>query len=81
MNYKKDCVYNLIRELIKSLCGNKYLPKLLRQYVKKVKNAQEAYEVIRPIDINRTLVSIKSYSKSEQHKLYNLIWKKKKKPL
>ncbi|WP_025264359.1 type I DNA topoisomerase [Wolbachia endosymbiont of Onchocerca volvulus] len=65
-----------IRELIKSLYGNKYLPKSPRQYVKKVKNAQEAHEAIRPTDINRTPDSIKSYLTPEQFKLYDLIWKR-----
>ncbi|QKX01519.1 type I DNA topoisomerase [Wolbachia endosymbiont of Cruorifilaria tuberocauda] len=67
---------NSIRKLIKSLHGDKYLPKLPRQYVKKVKNAQEAHEAIRPTDINRTPDSIKSYLTPDQFKLYDLIWKR-----
>ncbi|WP_341808450.1 type I DNA topoisomerase [Wolbachia endosymbiont (group E) of Neria commutata] len=65
-----------IRKSIKSLYGDKYLPQSPRQYVKKVKNAQEAHEAIRPTDINRTPSSIKDYLTPEQFKLYDLIWKR-----
>ncbi|QKX02550.1 type I DNA topoisomerase [Wolbachia endosymbiont of Dirofilaria (Dirofilaria) immitis] len=71
-----DEAISSIRDLIKSLYGNKYLSKSPRQYIKKVKNAQEAHEAIRPTDINRTPDSIKSYLTLEQFKLYDLIWKR-----
>ncbi|NUY39299.1 type I DNA topoisomerase [Wolbachia endosymbiont of Litomosoides brasiliensis] len=74
--YIADEAINSIRELIGSLYGDKYLPKSSRQYVKKVKNAQEAHEAIRPTDINRTPDSIKDYLTPEQFKLYDLIWKR-----
>ncbi|MCV3769712.1 MAG: DNA topoisomerase, partial [Wolbachia pipientis] len=65
-----------IRKLIKLLYGDRYLPKFPHQYVKKIKNAQEAHEAIRPTDINRTPDSIKGYLTPEQFKLYDLIWKR-----
>ncbi|AAW70629.1 type I DNA topoisomerase [Wolbachia endosymbiont of Brugia malayi] len=74
--YIADEAVNSIRRSIKSLYGNKYLPKSSRQYVKKVKNAQEAHEAIRPTDIDRTPDSIKDYLTPEQFKLYGLIWKR-----
>ncbi|BAP00478.1 type I DNA topoisomerase [Wolbachia endosymbiont of Cimex lectularius] len=74
--YIADEAINSIRESIKSLYGDKYLPKSPRQYVKKIKNAQEAHEAIRPTDINRTPGSIKDYLTPEQFKLYDLIWKR-----
>jgi DNA topoisomerase IA len=49
-NSAADEAINSIRESIKSLYGDKYLPKSPHQYVKKVKNAQEAHEVIHPTD-------------------------------
>ncbi|MGL9725566.1 MAG: type I DNA topoisomerase [Wolbachia sp.] len=74
--YIADEAINSIRGSIKLLYGDKYLPKSPRQYVKKVKNAQEAHEAIRPTDINRTPNSIKNYLTQEQFKLYDLIWKR-----
>ncbi|WP_395463046.1 type I DNA topoisomerase [Wolbachia endosymbiont of Cantharis cryptica] len=74
--YIADEAISSIRGSIKSLYGDKYLPKSPRQYVKKVKNAQEAHEAIRPTDINRTPNSIKDYLTLEQFKLYDLIWKR-----
>nr|CAH7715153.1 unnamed protein product [Callosobruchus chinensis] len=71
-----DEAINSIRGSIKSLYGDKYLPHSPRKYVKKVKNAQEAHEAIRPTDINRTPGSIKDYLTPEQFKLYDLIWKR-----
>ncbi|APR98128.1 type I DNA topoisomerase [Wolbachia endosymbiont of Folsomia candida] len=71
-----DDAISSIRESIKSLYGDKYLPQSPRQYVKKVKNAQEAHEAIRPTDINRTPRSLKDYLTPEQFKLYDLIWKR-----
>ena len=71
-----DEAINSIRVSIKLLYGDKYLPQSPRQYVKKVKNAQEAHEAIRPTDINRTPNSIKDYLTPEQFKLYDLIWKR-----
>ncbi|XP_017481597.1 PREDICTED: DNA topoisomerase 1-like [Rhagoletis zephyria] len=74
--YIADEAINSIRQSIKSLYGDKYLPKSPRQYAKKVKNAQEAHEAIRPTDINRTPNSIAQYLTPEQLKLYDLIWKR-----
>lgn len=74
--YIADEAIGSIRGSIKSLYGDKYLPKSPRQYVKKVKNAQEAHEAIRPTDINRTPDSIANYLTPEQFKLYDLIWKR-----
>ena len=71
-----DEAVNSIRQSIKSLYGEKYLPKSSRQYVKKIKNAQEAHEAIRPTDVHRTPSSISNYLTEEQLKLYELIWKR-----
>ena len=41
-------VYKIARDLIRERYGNDNLPPEPRQYSKKVKNAQEAHEAIRP---------------------------------
>jgi DNA topoisomerase-1 len=74
--YIADEAISSIRNSIQSLYGDKYLPKSPRQYAKKVKNAQEAHEAIRPTDISRTPSSIANYLTPEQLKLYELIWKR-----
>lgn len=74
--YIADEAIKSIRGSIKSLYGDKYLPQSPRQYAKKVKNAQEAHEAIRPTDINRTPASVANYLTPEQLKLYELIWKR-----
>ncbi|WP_174764261.1 DNA topoisomerase, partial [Anaplasma platys] len=45
-------------------------------YTKKVKNAQEAHEAIRPTDITMLPESLARYLTDEQLKLYTLIWKR-----
>ncbi|MDG7056104.1 MAG: type I DNA topoisomerase [Wolbachia endosymbiont of Meromenopon meropis] len=74
--YIADEAINSIRKSIKSIYGDKYLPKHPYQHIKKIKNSQEAHEAIRPTDINRTPDSIKDYLIPEQFKLYDLIWKR-----
>ena len=65
-----------IRDTIKMQFGDKYLTKSPRQYVKKVKNAQEAHEAIRPTDITMTPDSLAKYLSDDQLKLYDLIWRR-----
>lgn len=65
-----------IRQIVSSMFGEKYLPKSARKYTKKVKNAQEAHEAIRPTDITKTPGSIAKFLTAEQLKLYELIWKR-----
>ena len=48
----------------------------VRKYSKKVKNAQEAHEAIRPTVINNTPSKIKKYLEEAEYKLYELIWKR-----
>ncbi len=74
--YIADEAINTIRETIISLFGEKYLPKSARKYTKKVKNAQEAHEAIRPTDISRTPSNVAKFLTPEQLKLYELIWKR-----
>ncbi len=65
-----------IRELIGNKFGNDYLPKTVRAYKSKVKNAQEAHEAIRPTDVFLSPDEIKKYLNEDEFKLYDLIWKR-----
>jgi len=47
-----------------------------RKYSKKVKNAQEAHEAIRPTSIDNTPEKVKKYLEDQEYKLYDLIWKR-----
>ena len=55
--------------------GDSYVPKALRKYKNKARNAQEAHECIRPTDIGRDARSL-GLSEDSQYRLYDLIWKR-----
>ena len=63
-------------QYIKKEFGPKYAPKAPRFYTRKVKGAQEAHEAIRPTSIGRSPQAIRQHLKSEQFRLYELIWKR-----
>jgi DNA topoisomerase I len=65
-----------IREVITTRYGADHLPDEPQVYKSKSKNAQEAHEAIRPTAAARTPDDVKNYLKPEQHKLYELIWKR-----
>jgi len=57
--------------------GSQYLPEEPRIYTKKVKNAQEAHEAIRPAgDTFRSPESVSGELNPGESKLYELIWKR-----
>jgi DNA topoisomerase-1 len=63
------------REQAASLFGADYIPPQPRRYERKVKNAQEAHEAIRPSgDRFRTPQDVRSELSADQHALYELIW-------
>ncbi|MCC7141434.1 MAG: type I DNA topoisomerase [Candidatus Eisenbacteria bacterium] len=65
------------RAAIKSLYGEEYLPSQPRAYHKKVKNAQEAHEAIRPAgETFRLPDDVRGELDSDEWKLYDLIWKR-----
>lgn len=65
------------RERIATLYGSEYLPKRPRRYAKKVKNAQEAHEAIRPAGEHFRLPDeVKGQLGSDEAKLYELVWKR-----
>ncbi len=65
------------RAQVKSLYGDAYLHPTPRTYDKKVKNAQEAHEAIRPAgSAFRTPESLRGELEDDQYRLYDLIWKR-----
>ncbi len=63
------------REQVTALFGADYVPPEPRRYERKVKNAQEAHEAIRPSgDHFRTPQDVRSELSADEHALYELIW-------
>ncbi|MDR2267977.1 MAG: type I DNA topoisomerase [Holosporaceae bacterium] len=67
---------NKIRTLIADRYGKNFLPLEPRFYKTKVKNAQEAHEAIRPVDVNITPEMLNGKISLDQLRLYTLIWKR-----
>ncbi|TVU11639.1 hypothetical protein EJB05_45236 [Eragrostis curvula] len=65
-----------IRSLVKERYGQEYASENIRKYSKKVKNAQEAHEAIRPTSIRRLPSSLMGILDDDSLKLYTLIWKR-----
>ena len=65
------------RAQIQDLYGPKFISKTPRTYSKKVRNAQEAHEAIRPAgDQFRTPNDVSDELEKDQARLYELIWKR-----
>ena len=63
------------RSQARELYGADYVPDKPRTYAKKVKNAQEAHEAIRPSGERfRTPQDVRSELSPDEHALYELIW-------
>ncbi|CAK9316480.1 unnamed protein product [Citrullus colocynthis] len=63
-----------IRSLIMQRYGQNFVSESGRKYFKKVKNAQEAHEAIRPTDVQRLPSMLVGTLDEDSHKLYSLIW-------
>lgn len=63
------------RRTIEREFGRNYAPEAPRVYKSKAKNAQEAHECIRPTSFARLPGKIRGVD-SDQHRLYELIWKR-----
>ncbi|KAJ6807002.1 uncharacterized protein M6B38_106945 [Iris pallida] len=63
-----------ISSLVKERYGVKTASKTIRTYFRKVKNAQEAHEAIRPTNIRRLPATLKGILDEDSLKLYTLIW-------
>ena len=65
------------RQQARELYGDAYVPDKPRVYVKKVKNAQEAHEAIRPAgDSFRTPEQVSRELSGDELRLYELVWKR-----
>jgi DNA topoisomerase-1 len=64
-----------VRGFIGNQYGANYLPEKAVHYRSK-KDAQDAHEAIRPSEVSRTPDSLAQYLKSEELKLYRLIWQR-----
>ncbi len=68
---------NAARDAIAQRFGADYLPGSPRRYAKKVKNAQEAHEAIRPAgDRFRTPEEVRGSLSRDEARAYELIWKR-----
>ncbi|XP_034683888.1 DNA topoisomerase 1 isoform X4 [Vitis riparia] len=63
-----------IRSLVAERYGSNLASDGVRKYFKKVKNAQEAHEAIRPTDIRRLPSMLAGVLDEDSLKLYTLIW-------
>ncbi|WP_445596576.1 type I DNA topoisomerase [Actinopolyspora mortivallis] len=72
-----DTALSAARRQAGELYGNDHLSAQPRQYTRKVKNAQEAHEAIRPAGENfRTPGEVASELDADGHRLYELIWQR-----
>ncbi len=70
-----DTALTAARTQVRELYGQEYLPDAPRTYAKKVKNAQEAHEAIRPAgETFRTPASLARELNADELRLYELIW-------
>ena len=65
-----------IRDYVGNELGADFLPPSPRRYRTKTRNAQEAHEAIRPTSIARTPQSLKGRLDSDQHRLYDIVWRR-----
>lgn len=72
-----DAALSAARQQAREMWGAEYVPDAPRRYEKKVKNAQEAHEAIRPAgDRFRTPAQVAGELRGEEFALYELIWKR-----
>jgi DNA topoisomerase I len=72
-----ETALNAARSQARQLYGEPYVPAQPRRYEKKVKNAQEAHEAIRPAgDTFRLPDSVARELSGDEFRLYDLIWKR-----
>jgi DNA topoisomerase-1 len=65
------------RQQARALYGDEYVPSSPRIYAKKVKNAQEAHEAIRPSgDVFRTPGEVRNELSGDEFRLYEIIWQR-----
>src|SRR5690349_9295246 len=72
-----DSAINAARNQARQLYGDEYVHPTARQYTRKVKNAQEAHEAIRPAgDVFQTPGQLHAALDTDEFRLYELIWQR-----
>jgi DNA topoisomerase-1 len=72
-----ESAINAARNQARDLYGAEYVHPTPRQYTRKVKNAQEAHEAIRPSgDVFQTPGQLHSALETDEFRLYELIWQR-----
>jgi DNA topoisomerase-1 len=72
-----ETALNAARSQVRELYGGEYVPDVPRRYEKKVKNAQEAHEAIRPSgDRFRTPGELAGEVSGDEARLYELVWQR-----
>ncbi|BBZ30645.1 DNA topoisomerase 1 [Mycolicibacterium madagascariense] len=72
-----ETAINAARNQARQLYGDEYVHPTARQYTRKVKNAQEAHEAIRPSgDVFQTPGQLHSRLDNDEFRLYELIWQR-----
>ncbi len=72
-----ESAINAARNQASQLYGQEYVHPTPRQYTRKVKNAQEAHEAIRPAgDVFQTPGQLHSALDTDEFRLYELIWQR-----
>jgi DNA topoisomerase-1 len=72
-----ESAINAARNQARQLYGDEYVHPTPRQYTRKVKNAQEAHEAIRPAgDVFQTPGQLHSALDGDEFRLYELIWQR-----
>jgi DNA topoisomerase-1 len=64
------------RQIIGGRYGEEFVPKKPNAYRTRSRGAQEAHEAIRPSSFARTPDSVRAHLKSDEYRLYELIWKR-----
>ncbi len=64
------------RLYIEKTFGRDYVPESPNLFKGKVKNAQEAHEAIRPVDVNLSPNEVKNNLDQDQYRLYDLVFKR-----
>ncbi|MCG8504446.1 MAG: type I DNA topoisomerase [Sphingomonadales bacterium] len=64
------------RDVIGRDYGKDYVPDAPRIYKSKAKNAQEAHEAVRPVDLARRPADVARALDDDERRLYELIWKR-----
>ena len=64
-----------VRNFVSNIYGEKYLPEKPNTFKVK-KSAQDAHEAIRPTFVDKTPEELRKYLGKDEHRLYDLIWKR-----